>query len=147
MNIINVQSTHSTSKAQHKFLFAVLGLFCLGLASSAFAATDLNHLTGHVSKQVASFGKIVLQIAWVSGFCFCMGGLYLLRQQRENPVQIHLNKPIFALGIGGALIFLTTVIGIVGKSTLDVNELPRYVHPYANPNHAGHGSQYLLTDN
>ncbi|MFM8454373.1 MAG: DUF6750 family protein [Gammaproteobacteria bacterium] len=113
-------------------VFLVLGAIP-ALAHANHHPEDLSGLVDKVLiKQVSAFGRIALTIAWVSGFCFCIGGLYLLRQQRENPVQIHLNKPIFALAIGGALIFLPKVIELVGKSVLNADNMPTYIDSRLN---------------
>lgn len=86
-------------------------LFC----SSAYADNvTLGDIAANMMKSFKDLGKLMLAIAYLSGFGFTISAIFKFKQHKDNPTQIPVSTPLALLFVGIILIFLPGIIEPTG---------------------------------
>jgi len=116
----NMLKTKVSKKSLMKFFGALVVL--LGYAGLAFAdattagAGTLGGMADTITTSFTSMGKMMIGVAYLGGFGFCISAIFKFKQHKDNPTQIPLGTPIALLVIGIALVFLPGLIKTGGKT-------------------------------
>lgn len=96
------------------FLFCAL-FFC---ADHCFAnsVTNIDGLATNLANAFSGISKIVMGIAYVGGIGLVMAAIFKFKAHKDNPAQIPLGTPMVMLIVGAALIYMPTILKVVGDS-------------------------------
>lgn len=93
----------------------IVGIFLL-FCGSAYAGGNitLGDIAANMMKSFKDLGKLMLAIAYLSGFGFTISAIFKFKQHKDNPTQIPVSTPLALLFVGIILIFLPGIIEPTG---------------------------------
>jgi intracellular multiplication protein IcmD len=97
----------------------ILGLACVTLAVSAFAAdgtTDIGSVAAKVTSNFKNIGKLLTATAFIAGFAITILGIFKIKAHKENATQIPASTGIVFIFVGAALIFLPQIFSVAGST-------------------------------
>ena len=101
-------------KRWHSTLLVLSGITLTGLATAA--GTDLSTISNNITSTFESLGKLITAVAYISGMCMVIAGIFKFKQHKDNPQQIPMGTPITILGVGILLIFFPSIINPAGQT-------------------------------
>jgi intracellular multiplication protein IcmD len=94
---------------------AIVMVLFLFFCSSAYADNvSLGDIAKNIMKSFQDLGKLMLAIAYLSGFGFTISAIFKFKQHKDNPTQIPVSTPLALLIVGIVLIFLPGIIKPTG---------------------------------
>lgn len=91
-----------------------IGIFLCFYSYVALADTgpnlSLKDIADNIMKSFTSLGKLMIAIAYLSGFGFTIASIFKFKQHKDNPTQIPVSTPLALLMVGIVLIFLPGII-------------------------------------
>lgn len=93
----------------------VIGLM-LSLIDAACAASTIGAVASGLTHSFAAIGRLITGGSYVAGLGFVLGAIMKFKQHKDNPTQIPIGTPIALLFVGCALLFLPSLLNVVGGS-------------------------------
>ena len=98
------------------FYALVVALLTLSTQEFAYATYSLGTVASTVVGSFTNLTKLITACSYLAGIGFSIGSIMKFKQHKDNPTQIPVGTPIALLFIGGALLFLPTVLGVTGQT-------------------------------
>ena len=95
-------------------IFALLLLFSEAAYAAAGGNVSLGDIATNIMESFQNLGKLMLAIAYLSGFSFTISSIFKFKQHKDNPTQIPVSTPLALLIVGIMLIFLPGIIEPTG---------------------------------
>lgn len=77
---------------------------------------NIGSVAASVNSSFTSLTKFITAGSYLGGLAFFIGAIMKFKQHKDNPTQTPIGTPIALVFIAGALIFLPSVLGIVGST-------------------------------
>jgi intracellular multiplication protein IcmD len=100
-------------KFSNKFIAFSMGLL-LSSVVSATTSSGIGIIATQINSQFGSIALLITAAAYVAGLGFIMGGILKLKAYKDNPQQTAIGIPMTMLAVGGLLVYLPSLVGIVG---------------------------------
>lgn len=105
------QARQSTREARR---LLALGLFFF--TSAAFADMTIGTMASTITSSFANLAKLITAASYLAGLGFSVGAIMKFKQHKDNPTQIPVGTPIALVFIAAALLFLPSILGVVGAT-------------------------------
>lgn len=96
------------------YIFGLVVL-CVGVAY-ATEAKNVGKVADGIASNFSSLGKLMIAIAYLSGFGFSIAAIFKFKQHKDNPTQVPMGTPIALLVIGIVLIFMPGMLQVGGAT-------------------------------
>ena len=99
------------------FLVIVSSLF---FVSEVFAAAGtggsgtIGTMASSITKTFSSIARLVTAGSYIAGLGFAVGAIMKFKAHKDNPTQITIGTPISLIFIAAALLFLPSILSVVG---------------------------------
>lgn len=103
-----------TRKIGQLYLSVLLGLFAVERTFGA--AATIGQVASGLTASFEAIGKLITGGSYVAGLGFVLGSIMKFKQHKDNPTQIPIGTPIALLFVGCALLFLPSLLKVVGGS-------------------------------
>jgi intracellular multiplication protein IcmD len=100
------------SAAANVLMAVSLSLLCVDV----FAASTLGGVATQLTASISKVAALVGVGSYVAGLGFAVGAIMKFKQHKDNPTQITVGTPISLVFIAAALLFLPSVMGVMGKT-------------------------------
>jgi hypothetical protein len=90
------------------------------LGTESDAASDTAPTRDQVSAAVDT--EVVTEGSYVAGLEFAVGAVMKFKQHKDNPAQIPVGEPIALVAVAAALLFLPSVLSVVGYTVVGTAE-------------------------
>lgn len=98
-------------------LFYCVSVYALG------ENVGLGDIAKNIMQSFQDLGKLMLAIAYLSGFGFTVSSIFKFKQHKDNPTQIPVSTPLALLMVGIVLIFLPGIIRPAGYTIFGSSDL------------------------
>ena len=105
-------------KIKNKYAVYIKSFIFLIFSKTAIADSDLT-LGGMASSITSSFTKLtylITSVSYLAGLGFAIGAIMKFKQHKDNPTQITIGQPIGLIFIAAALLFLPSILDVVGAT-------------------------------
>lgn len=100
------------------FLF----LMFLPIPSFANQYQTLGEVAGNLTLSFFNLAKLITSIGYILGLGFFVGAIMKFKQHKDNPTQIPIGTPIAMVFIAVALLFMPTILGVMGATLFGPNQ-------------------------
>lgn len=99
-----------------KKILCVFGLVVLSVGVAYAADKDVAAVATGIASNFSALGKLMIAIAYLSGFGFSIAAIFKFKQHKDNPTQVPMGTPIALLVIGIVLIFMPGMLKVGGAT-------------------------------
>lgn len=86
------------------------------LSGEALAAMTIGEIANNITKSFTDLAKLITACSYIAGIGFSIGAVMKFKQHKDNPTQIPVGTPVAMLFIAAALLYLPSIIGVVGTT-------------------------------
>lgn len=98
------------------YVIGMLFLFCGIAYAESTSSNNIGAVATNITGNFTALGKLMIAIAYLSGFGFSVAAIFKFKQHKDNPTQIPLGTPIALLVVGIVLIFMPGLLQVGGAT-------------------------------
>ncbi len=87
--------------------------------ANACTGKDIGRIACNIMQSFENIGHLIKAIAYIAGIGFFVVSIFKFKQHKDNPTQIPVGTPIAYFCVGSALVFIPSIMDIMGQTVFD----------------------------